>query len=243
MGEKSVQEKIQLLKELQGLDQELNKIRQERRSLEDEQAGQKADLDRIQEMVDRLTVDIEGLQAERGELSQALVKEQDAIQKAEGRLPGIKTQKEYVAVLKEIDTAKKQNKDIQEKIEAKEGEIAALVRDKEEKEEELAGIREKVDTRSSEISVAIEGFDRTLSEKGDQHGVLLEQLPVPVRKRYKLLLDRRGGVAVVEARNGACQGCNMHLPPQLFNSLFLVEEIQSCPHCNRLLYVEQEPAS
>jgi hypothetical protein len=29
----------------------------------------------------------------------------------------------------------------------------------------------------------------------------------------------------------------MHLPPQLFNSLFVVKEIQACPHCNRLLFV------
>ena len=65
---------------------------------------------------------------------------------------------------------------------------------------------------------------------------------MPLRKRYQLLLDRRGGVAVVEARNGACLGCNMHLPPQLFNSLYLAKEVQTCPHCNRLLYVEKEPA-
>lgn len=243
MGEKSVQENIHLLKELQVLEQELNKIRQERQSLEAEQADLKADLDRVQAMVDSLTADIEGLQTEGRELAQALAKEQEAVHKAEGRLPGIKTQKEYVAVLKEIDTAKKQNKDIQEKITAKDGETEALVRDKEEKEGELAVLSEKVNGRIAEIVAALAEFDQALGEKGEKHEALLGQLPVPVRKRYQLLLDRRGGVAVVEARNGACLGCNMHLPPQLFNSLFLVEEIQSCPHCNRLLFVERETES
>jgi predicted nucleic acid-binding Zn-ribbon protein len=243
MGEKNVQEKIQLLKELQGLDQELNRIRQQRRELEAEQAEQQADLERILAMVDSLNADIEGLQTEKGELNQGLAREKEAVEKAEGRLPGIKTQKEYVAVLKEIDTAKKQNKDIQEKIEAKEAEIDTLKRDQEEKDEELAALREKMGGRAAEISAAMAEFDQALGEKEEKHGALLGQLPTQVRKRYQLLLDRRGGVAVVEARNGACQGCNMHLPPQLFNSLFLVAEIQSCPHCNRLLYVEQEPAS
>ncbi|NIQ93637.1 MAG: hypothetical protein GWN87_05090, partial [Desulfuromonadales bacterium] len=37
---------------------------------------------------------------------------------------------------------------------------------------------------------------------------------------------------------GACLGCNMHLPPQLYNSLFRVDEIRACPQCNRLIYVE-----
>lgn len=243
MGEKKVQEKIQLLKELQELDQDLNKTRQERQILETEQAEQQAAIDRVQAMVDSLTADIEALQAERRELALALTQEKDAVEKAEGRLPGIKTQKEYVAVLKEIDTAKKQNKDIQEKIDAKEGEIEALERDKEEKDGELAALNEKASERTAEISEALAGFDRTLSEEGKKHEALLKELPTPIRKRYQLLLDRRGGVAVVEARNGACLGCNMHLPPQLFNSLFLAQEVQTCPHCNRLLYVEKEPVS
>jgi predicted nucleic acid-binding Zn-ribbon protein len=69
---------------------------------------------------------------------------------------------------------------------------------------------------------------------------LLNQLPVTLRKRYLLLMERRGGVAVVEARNGACLGCHMHLPPQMYNSLFTLQEVQSCPHCSRLLFVRNE---
>jgi uncharacterized protein len=53
-------------------------------------------------------------------------------------------------------------------------------------------------------------------------------------------MERRAGVAIVEARNGTCLGCNMQLPPQMFNSLFRTQEIQSCPHCNRLLFVEKQ---
>jgi predicted nucleic acid-binding Zn-ribbon protein len=29
----------------------------------------------------------------------------------------------------------------------------------------------------------------------------------------------------------------MQLPPQLFNRLFVAKELQSCPHCSRLLYL------
>ena len=53
-----------------------------------------------------------------------------------------------------------------------------------------------------------------------QRETLTTQLPVALRKRYELLMSRRGGVAVVEARDGACLGCHMHLPPQMFNNLF-----------------------
>ena len=66
---------------------------------------------------------------------------------------------------------------------------------------------------------------------------LKTMVPKALRKRYKLLMSRRAGVAVVEARDGACTGCHMHLPPQMYNSLFVVQEIQTCPHCSRLLFV------
>ncbi|BCR06490.1 hypothetical protein DESUT3_35590 [Desulfuromonas versatilis] len=234
-----MQEKLQLLKQLQGLDQELKAIREKRRVLEDEQAALDADVQRIQTMVDSLVAEVDGLQADRRELAQALGLEQENVEKAEGRLPGIKTQKEYVAVLKEIDTAKKLNKDLQDRIREKDGEIEALTRDKEEKQTELTSLSEQVGGRRSEISAALGDFDGALADKGELRDQLLKQLSAQLRSRYQLLVDRRGGIAVVEARNGACQGCNMHLPPQLFNSLFKADDLQTCPHCNRLLYVEQ----
>ncbi len=233
-----MQERMQLLKDLQGLDQELNRIAQHRSKLEAEDAALRGERERVQAMVDTLTEEIERLQEQRRELTQALALEQDNVKKAEGRLPSIQTQKEYLAVLKEIDTAKKTNKEIGDRIAEKDREIDALSKDCDEKSAELAQVSEKVAGRQAQIAEAMGQSDEALGEKGSQRDAMLEKLPAALRKRYRLLMDRRAGVAVVEARNGACLGCNMHLPPQLFNSLFRSEEIQSCPHCNRLLFVE-----
>jgi len=235
-----VQEQMELLRELQGLDQELLRVRQNRQKLEAELAALGADQERVQAMVDSLAADLDRLQTERRELVQALAQEQENVKKAEGRLPSIKTQKEYVAVLKEIDTAKKMNKDIHDRILAKDGEIESLGREMEEKQAELAAISAKVAARRTEIEANLAAFDENLGEKSTHRDALLKQVPLPVQKRYQMLLERRAGVAVVEARKGTCLGCNMHLPPQLFNSLFTSREIQTCPHCNRMLFVLPE---
>ncbi|OHB27975.1 MAG: hypothetical protein A2X84_12065 [Desulfuromonadaceae bacterium GWC2_58_13] len=233
-----MQDKVELLKELQGIDQGLHRIQGSRKVLEKERADLGADLDKVQAMVDSLTAEVAKLQADRKELAAALEQEEQNVKKAEGRLSAIKTQKEYVAVLKEIDTAKKLNKDLQDRIQAKNGEIDGLNREREEKAAALAALNEKVSGRLGEIGSVLAGYDEESASKTGQRDGLLDQLPVPLRKRYQLLFDRRGGVAVVEARNGNCSGCNMQLPPQLFNSLYTLQEIQSCPHCNRLLYVQ-----
>jgi hypothetical protein len=232
-----VQDKIKQLKELQAIDQSLQKIRQSREALEQEQGSLGSETGRIRTMVESLSAEFDKLREERRALQLALEQEEQNIRRSEGHLPAIKTQKEYVAVLKEIDTAKKLNKDIQDRIQVKETEIAGISRDREEKEQELAELTAKVSDRLDEITRQLaEWKAEALSQVHERDG-LFDQLPVALRKRYQLLFDRRGGLVMVEARNGTCSGCNMHLPPQLFNTLFTLQEIQSCPHCNRLLYV------
>jgi predicted nucleic acid-binding Zn-ribbon protein len=60
-------------------------------------------------------------------------------------------------------------------------------------------------------------------------------------KRYEKLREGCRGVAVVEARAGGCMGCNMQLPPQMYNNLHRGEELITCPHCQRILVLKQEP--
>jgi len=233
-----VQKQLQLLRDLQELDTEKKVVENEKKTGLDEQQALKAELERLQEMVDSLAGEISILEDEKSELVNAYKLEQDNIERSEGRLPQIKTQKEYVAVLKEVDTAKKLSKELQGNIDAKDEALNSLNADKAEKDGELAKQTEEADARCAEIDASLASVNEKLDEMIGQRDNLLKDLPSSLRKRYELLMSRRGGVAVVEARGGACLGCHMHLPPQMFNSLFITKEIQSCPHCNRLLFVE-----
>ncbi len=232
-----MQKQLQLLRDLQELDTEKKIVEQARQAGHKEQQALKAELDRQQQMADSLAGEIGKLEAEKAELVNAMTLEQQNIERSEGRLPQIKTQKEYVAVLKEVDTAKKLAKELQAKIDSLNGTLGSLTAEKSEKDDELAKSSEQANARCAEIDASLVAVNEKLAEMERQRGILLEDLPKSLRKRYELLMSRRAGVAVVEARGGACLGCHMHLPPQMFNSLFTVNEIQSCPHCNRLLYV------
>lgn len=237
-----MQEQVELLRELQELDLELLEKRKEKKTLETEQSMIMADLNKVQEMVDSLDSEIEALKAQRKDLAQDLRVEEDNIKRAEDRLPTIKTQKEYVALLKEVDAAKKMNKEIQDKIDRLDEQMNALVEDRDEKTDELSELNSGVEERRQEIAASIEQCEKILNEGDDKRDALLEKLPNKIRKRYELLLDRRDGLAIVEARHETCLGCHMNLPPQLFNSLFTSDDIQSCPHCNRMLYFDPSAA-
>ncbi len=237
MGGNKVQEQVLVLQKLQALDKELNEIGKARELLESEQGALDTDLERIHGMVESLGEELEGLRGQRQELVRDLDQEKENIAKSEGRLPAIKTQKEYVAVLKEIDTAKKQSRDLEEQVEAKNGEMAGVEKDFQEKESELAELQERVESRRSEIAALLGEHDDQVGAKKTSRSDLFDELPAPLRKRYQMLVERRNGVAIVAARRGTCLGCNMQLPPQLFNSLYTATEIMTCPHCSRLIFL------
>ena len=233
-------EKLQLLRDLQDIDLKKLEVDQQRQKGQNEKEKLHGEIARLQEMVDSLANDISDLEAEKKELKMALTQEQQNIERSESRLPQIKTQKEYVAVLKEIDTAKKLSKELDTQIAAKDETLAGLSNDKAEKDAELENLSSQATARCAEIDEQLTILEAQLAEMKSQRETLMKELPTSLRKRYDLLLSRRGGLAVVEARSGACLGCNMHLPPQLFNSLLVAEDIQACPHCNRLLFVEDK---
>lgn len=233
-------EKMNLLKELQEIDQEISAIENSQQGYRDELETFESDAARVQGMLDELGAELALLQTDEAQLQQDLLKERDNIARVEGRLPEIQTQKEYVAVLKEIDMAKKANKDLDELLLAKQQEINALEEDQQEKESELGAIKEKGDARGAEISAMLAESDATLGKRKATRDSVAADLPASLLRKYQTLFKRRGGLALALARNGACLGCNMQLPPQQFNSLLQVNKMQTCPHCNRLLYVEQE---
>jgi hypothetical protein len=234
-----VPQDLQVLKELQTLDRERQELLRQRQQLDEELAGLRGELERVQAMADTLAGTIDERQEERQELVGRLEHERGLAARAEARLPQIKTQREYLAVLKEVDAAKKQIKELGDLIAAKDRDLEALTADKGEKDAEIAALGEQTAARAAEIDGALAGLDATLAGHGRQRDGLTAQLPAALRKRYDMLFERRNGLAVVEARDGACLGCHMHLPPQLFNRLYVAKEVQTCPHCNRLLYLAE----
>jgi len=235
-----VHEKMNLLRELQEIDQEVSTIEATRQGYRNELSAFDTETSRIQGMVDELSTEMEELKKDEVQLQQELLKEQDNITKVEARLPEIQTQKEYVAVLKEIDLAKKANREIEDQVLAKQQEIENLEGDLKEKQDELDSVTEKADARRSELGKLLKESEADLQKKQSVRESVAGDVPATLLRKYQTLFKRRAGLAVTVARNGACLGCNMQLPPQQFNSLFRQTDLQSCPHCNRLLYIDAE---
>ncbi len=180
------------------------------------------------------------LQRKKTEIEDELELDQIRHGKSQAKLTSIKTNREYQALLKEIDEIKKTNK-------AREDEILAIL-------EEIDGIAAQMDEKRKMSEETRKERD---AEKRRLHGLLAEidekiaslqkerdEKAASVRKdilaRYDFLRQKRGGLAVVEVRQSICTGCNMNIPPQLYNELLRNDKVLFCPTCQRIIYTRSE---
>jgi len=180
------------------------------------------------------------LEDEKAGLEVTLAAESENIVRSEARLKEIKTQKEYQAVSKEISMARKMKTELEEQLLQKIGQIEELKGEIAEREGNLAQLEENVSSQQAEVQGKIDALEKDVAGDRTSREEKVRSLPANIVKRYGTLRELRRGIAVVEARDGNCLGCNMNLPPQLYNTLFRGNELITCPHCQRILVLRQQ---
>ncbi len=233
---------LKLLEELQGIDLKLDTWRGEKDALLSEIEVLEEKLEGIITSIALKNAGLVTVEEEKLALEANLAAEADNIEKSEVRLRDIKTQKEYQAVSKEIATARKIKGEMEEQLLQKIAlaeEIKASVLEIEENSKTMTV---QVASQKVEIQAKIEKLESGIVTDIATRQSTVKSLPASVLKRYEMLREKRQGIAVVEASNGSCLGCNMNLPPQVYNNLFKGDSLIVCPHCQRLLFLRKDQA-
>ncbi len=163
-------------------------------------------------------------------------------ERAERNLMSSKNEQEYAAAIREADAARKHISQLEtqmlEKMEAFE-----------QSENSLKERAPEVEKLNGEMQERLKAFEEQTIIQADQLAArrsererLLAALPKNVSVLYNRISARiRDGVAVAEARNGACTACFMALRPQVMSEVRRGEEIVTCDNCNRILYYAPAP--
>jgi predicted nucleic acid-binding Zn-ribbon protein len=158
-------------------------------------------------------------------------------QKFEGQLYQVKTNKEYSAVLTEIEEVKQQKSKIEEEILTlmeQQERLAAEIKDAEARYQsaEVAGSTEEKALREKLVAVEAELADR----RGDR-GSVAREVPANVLSDYDRLLRARGGLALVQVtKPNLCGACRMTVTPQRLQELRAQNALLHCESCGRYIY-------
>ena len=185
-----------------------------------------------------LAAEHETLKRQRREKEREIEEERDKVERAKAKLMSIKTNKEYYAMLKEIEGTRRTNVAREEEL------LSLLVRYEDaekrlsERKADLDEVSGKYRERMVDIDARMGTFDDDIGKLDARRRHVAGKLDPSLVRRFEMIFERRDGLAVVAARNYSCTGCHMNIAPQLFNLLQREDRIHTCPNCNRVVYYE-----
>jgi predicted nucleic acid-binding Zn-ribbon protein len=234
-----MEKKLGLLIQLQEIDTKIrsyteqkNRLPEMLAALEQRRTASKGNLDTLKEA-------LQAAQKNKRDRDQELEAGIQKVEKLKARTSEIKTNKEYQALLKEIETAEQENKAVEddilvlmEKIDA----VAAAITTAEQssREEDAALAAEQ-----KEREAAIAKLEEELKAAKEERQKTASRIEPSVFALYQRLLATKSGTAIVEVRSESCSGCFMSIPPQVFVNVKKNESIITCPQCSRILYYKE----
>ncbi len=165
--------------------------------------------------------------------------EKEKIKKWEARLNEIKSNRDYQALSREIEAARKANLGIEDEILRKMQDIEDLKTSIAQKEDDLAQLESGLSGERAELQKKLDSLNADIAKEDEVRSVAKEKVSGRWYRQYDTIRKRRDGLAVVGVLDEHCQGCNMGIPPQLYNVVIKSEELVLCPFCHRILFYKQ----
>ncbi|MBN2372784.1 hypothetical protein JXL19_03200 [bacterium] len=184
---------------------------------------------------------VDDFEKKRREKERELDSAEAKLDKYNSQLLSVKTNKEYTAMLHEIDQVKDEISKIEE-------DILIILDQTEDLQDYLKQEKISIEEKRRAFDEGKNRLEKVLSSlKGERDALFLERgkidedLDNSLKMEYQKLCQARKGIAVARARNEACEGCNIKLMPQLFQEIKNYEDrIFRCPSCHRFLFYKED---
>jgi len=208
------------------------KVLKERKKVE----GVESRIDTLQSQIEENRGKIATYEEQIGMLSEQL----QSIQK-KGK--EISTEKEMKALSIEEEIAREKLTFANEEIErlGKVNETKQAQAD--ELKEELEKLETLLNAAAEEAKVALEAIEKEKESLYRQREEIIRKMDQKILSFYEKIRKWAGNTAVVPVRKQACYGCFLKISDKTYSDVIRGEEIITCPHCGRILYLEETRAS
>ena len=240
-----MRDQLRRLEELQQHDARIQELENALKAIPAKLAATQTDLARVEGMLATERAALTETERYYAEQKSLLTDDEQSVAGAKHKLTQAKNSKEYMAAQREIEQRR-------ESLTGREGEIAKLVEAVEAKKKllgdrtsDVQALKDSLQKDNDAARARMSELEGKIAALRAERDALAAGIKPEVLKRYGTIRMRRG-LAVVSVRNGTCQGCNMNIPPQLYNTLQRGQTIETCPSCHRIIYWEdlmKDPAA
>jgi len=233
-----LRDQLKKLEELQKFDAQIQELNQALQAIPAKLDATKNDLARVEGLLANERAQLAESQRYYNDQKALVETDEEHISSAKNKQSASRNTKEFTASQRELDNSR-------ESIATRQAEIAKLVEAIQTKEKLLAERDGDVKTLRASVEKDTEAAKGRMGElegkiaalKTDRDKIAKTVRP-DVLKRYSAIRMRRG-IALAPVVGGTCRGCNMNIPPQLFNILQRGNSVETCPYCHRIIYWEE----
>jgi uncharacterized protein len=176
------------------------------------------------------------LQQRHREKEGKLKSAQELAKRTRDRLTEVKTNKEYQAILKEIEAIEKKKSDTEDEIIACLEEMDQVEKIEKVRVKDFEATFQRYEQERRSLEEEIRNLDSDMLTVQQKIHTLRRHIRPDILKKYETIKGLRNGLAVVSVWKEVCNGCHMNLPPQLYIELQKSFELHTCPNCNRIIY-------
>ena len=229
--------KIRTLIKIQELDLEMDGLRERVRAIPVESAELDAELAQARNAVEAAKA--RHLELEKRQRHEELILDDknSLLKKYDQQLFSVKTNKEYKAILAEMDLAKAEISTVEDRILELMTDIDYVKGEMVSADETLRDEESKVAGSKRELDQELENVQRDLKDREQQKQTLIPGVDEDFYGLYeKIRKAKTNGPGAVPIKNDSCSGCFMQIPPQVVNEVIAGDRVISCQSCSRILY-------
>jgi hypothetical protein len=222
--------------DLQAIDLEVQKIDEQMANGHGELLAKKMQIEQGLAAITDYKEQFELGEKRRRELEATVADEGERIKDRQTKLMSIQTNREYQSILKEIEDTKQANQQREEELTLLMEQSELIQRKIEEITKKCAEQDAQLAEDSKLVADATAKLDADKQKITKSREAQAKKVDSKYLVRYEMLRAKRNGLAVTGVTRGVCRGCNMNIPPQMFNQLMKEQELLTCPTCNRMMY-------
>jgi predicted nucleic acid-binding Zn-ribbon protein len=226
---------LELLLKLQNIDYDLGELERSKEYIPDMMENLKREKTDLSERVSSLKEELTAALLEQKDIEISLAGKQERFKTLQGQMMSIKTNKEYDALVSEIDKIKSdisemENRGIEllEIIENNEKELGGL-------DGQLKNIEDTNNTQLKSLQQQIDSVGSKIEGRDKERQSLVKQINKRAISAYERIRKGKGGAAVVAVKKRACGSCYKALPPQKIQEIRKGEQLIMCDSCGRML--------
>lgn len=228
------------LVQLQKIDSEIYVLKSEKESKPGEIKALEISFEEKKQTLAAIEKTSLSLQKQRKDKELDLSSKEGEGKKLQTQLYSLKTNKEYQAMLQQIETTKADVSVIEDKILELIDQIDKVKIDNDREKQRLQEEEKVMTLKKKDIEDRIKVIDDRVAQLEGQRKQVTPNIEPKILTQYERILLNRDGLAIVNVKDDSCQGCNMFVPPQVINLIKMYQDLITCEICNRILYLEDD---